>query len=544
MIVPALSRLSRRALAGPAAAGVPTGAAPTTGTDDPESGLVAVWFALLIGVFMGLAALGVDVGTFYVRAQDLQRSADAAALAAVAYMPDATKAETVATDTLRKNGIDLSKVTFVGSVGAQPRQYSVKLVDRDVPTFFGRILNRNSITIARSSLAEYTAPLPMGSAQNYLGWGGAALALAPGVPASAATPNYWLALNGYCVAKEQGDLLSARYDGNANTSTVPPAFTCGPESPVGTYWEDQSVIALPGQVPSYDAKGYFYSVKVTSGSTTVSIYDPSYCPDVAGALDRRLPIATTATQTVRLNYVLRRPDTAGTPNYYDDDPVVTQGSFSTCANALSWVDVGTVSTPGTYTLQVRTPALPDSLGANLFALRATSSGSTLLCDARVNVGCPQVSGLNAMSMMALVSGSAARFTFAEVPAGYAGKQIVMGLWDPGEGMTSMRIVDPAGTAVPFRVRVTPALTGNQPAFATTPQSSLDVSGCGTSYSQPGPNRTGNCLYNDRLVELLVDVPTTYSGGWWSVEYTGGTSPTDRTTWTVRVVGDPAHLTRG
>ena len=160
-----------------------------------------------------------------------------------------------------------------------------------------------------------------------------------------------------------------------------------------------------------------------------------------------------------------------------------------------------------------------SLGANLFALRATTNGSTLLCDARVNVGCPQVSGLNAMSMMALVSGPAARFTFAEVPAGYAGKQIVMGMWDPGEGMASMRIVDPSGTSVPFRVRVTPALTGNQPAFSSTPQSSLDVSGCGTSYSQPGPNRTGNCLYNDRLVELLIDVPATYSGGWWSVEYT-------------------------
>ena len=123
----------------------------TAGAGDPEAGLVAVWFALLIGVFMGLAALGVDVGTFYVRAADLQRSADAAALAAVAYMPDTSKAETVAIDTLRKNGIDLNRVTFAGSIGTQPRQYSVKLTDTDVPTFFGRLLNRNSVTIDRKS---------------------------------------------------------------------------------------------------------------------------------------------------------------------------------------------------------------------------------------------------------------------------------------------------------------------------------------------------------------------------------------------------------
>ena len=39
---------------------------------------------------------------------------------------------------LRKNGIDLNRVTFAGSIGTQPRQYSVKLTDTDVPTFFGR----------------------------------------------------------------------------------------------------------------------------------------------------------------------------------------------------------------------------------------------------------------------------------------------------------------------------------------------------------------------------------------------------------------------
>ncbi|MGE0731840.1 MAG: pilus assembly protein TadG-related protein [Acidimicrobiia bacterium] len=505
--------------------------------DGRDAGVVAAWFALLLTVFIGLAALGVDVGTWYLRSQQLQRAADAASLAAVVYMPDTTQADAAARVSLAKNRIDTARVVVTAVQGSTDRQFKVTLTDNHVPTFFGRIF-RDEITISRTALAEYTSPIRMGSPQNYLGWGGAALPLESGVPATAATPNFWLALNGYCTAKEQGDLLSARYDGNATPVTSP---HCGPVlAPTGTYAEDQSVSALPGQVPSYHADGYLYAVTVPAASTKVSIYDPGYCPDGAGAIDKKL-IGTGS--IVPLQYVLRSPDTAGTPNDYSDDPIVASGTFSDCSGALTWVDIATLTSAGRYALEIKTPEQANSLGANLFSLRATASSSNL-CDARINgAGCPQVSGLSALSIMATVGAGSAKFSFAEVAAGYAGKQMVIGLWDPGEGMNNIQVLDPAGNPAEFRVRVTPSLGGGAPAFAPTAVNTLDVSGCGAAYTQPGPNRAGNCIYNDRLVELLVQLPATYTGGWWSVVYAGGSTPTDRTTWSIRIVGDPVHLAR-
>ena len=504
---------------------------------DSESGVVAVWFALLLVVFIGLAALGVDVATWYLRSQQLQRAADAASLSAVVFMPDTGRASSAAYESLAKNNIDTGAVSVTAVQGLTDRQYKVRLTDNNVPTFFGRIFF-NNITVSRSALAEYTTPIRMGSPQNYLGWGGAALPLQAGVPAAAATPNFWLALNGYCTAKEQGDLLSARYDGNAAPVTSP---TCGPvTAPTGAYSEDMSVVALPGQVPSYHPDGYLYSVVVPAGGASLEFYDPGYCPDNPGAIDKKL-IASGS--IVPLQYVLRSPDVAGTPSDYSDDPIVATGSYSDCTGTLTWVTATTLSVPGRYALEIKTPVQPNSLGANLFSLRATSGAATALCDARINGGCPQVSGQSALSIMATVGAGSAKFSFAEIAAGYAGKQMVIGLWDPGEGMSSIQVLDPSGTPAQFRLRVTPSLDGSTPSFTTGTYTSLDVSGCGGAYLQPGPNRVGNCIYNDRMVELLIDIPPSYAGGWWSVVYAGGTAPSDRTTWSVRIVGDPVHLTR-
>ncbi len=519
----------------PAAPAAPAPAHTVRHLADGDRGAIAVWFTLMLIVFVGLAALAVDVCTWYLRSQQLQRAADAAALSAVVHMPDTTSAGNAALVSLGKNNIDTVRVSVVSGAGATNRQYRVALVDRNVPTFFGSIFRPN-VAISRAATAEYTTPIRMGSPQNYLGWGGAALPLQAGVPAASATPNFWLALNGYCTAKEHGDLLSARYDGNGTPATSP---TCGPvTTPVGSYSEDQSVVALPGQVPSYQPEGYLYSIVTVPGTTTISIYDPGYCPDGPGTIDVKL---SASGSTVPLQYVLRSPDIAGTPTDYRDDPVVSTGTYSGCTGALSWVDIAAINATGRYALELKTPMQDHSLGANMFSLRATH-GSTALCDARINGNCPQVSSQSALSIMASVTGTA-RFSFADIAAGYAGKQMVLGLWDPGEGMRSISVVNPSGSSVPFRVRVTPSTTGGPATFTSATQTSLDVSGCGGAYTQPGPNRRGNCVFNDRLVELLVDIPIGYSGGWWSVAYEGGTAPTDRTTWTVRIVGDPVHLTR-
>ncbi len=62
---------------------------------------------------MAFAALAVDVGSWYARTTEMQKAADAAALAGVVWAPDYSKARTVAAKTLTDNG-------FTATNGLQP----------------------------------------------------------------------------------------------------------------------------------------------------------------------------------------------------------------------------------------------------------------------------------------------------------------------------------------------------------------------------------------------------------------------------------------
>ncbi len=499
---------------------------PRAGSDDCDAGLVAVWFSLLLFVLVGLAALVVDVGTWYLRAQQLQRAADAASLAAVVHWADDTEAHDVAVASLRTNGVDPAAVTFTGErPGAH--HYRVTLEDRAVPTFFGKLFGKTAVTVNRSALAEFVVPVQMGSPYNYLGWSDKTVALqaASGVPAAAAKQNFWLALNGYCMAKEYGDRYSAGYDGNGAGTD---GGTCSSTEPNAEYRQG----------------GYTFAVKVPldAGTTTVSIYDPGFC--ATGGIDRE----ARAGQDVPLSVTVYEPDTAGTPTKTGDDTIRTTETFTGCdpAQQGQWVDLTTISTSGTYLLTVSTDDVADSFGVNAFALRATTPGyGAKVCKAQSN-DCPLVYGLtdlpilNSIGTMAATSGAAtATFGLAHIDASYAGKQIVVEMWDPGEGMNAIEVLDDQGTPQPFTLYVDTAKVASS--AATT----LDVSACGDSYSRS--DRTGNCIYNDKLVGLVIDVPSSYSPspteGWWQVRYTAGgdTTLTDRTTWSVRVVGGSVHL---
>ena len=65
---------------------------PSTGTTTgrlvrEESGVMAVVFALIIVVLIGLAAFAIDIARWYVEGQKVQRTVDAAALAGATYPP-------------------------------------------------------------------------------------------------------------------------------------------------------------------------------------------------------------------------------------------------------------------------------------------------------------------------------------------------------------------------------------------------------------------------------------------------------------------------
>ena len=76
--------------------------------------------------------------------------------------------------------------------------------------------------------------------------------------------------------------------------------------------------------------------------------------------------------------------------------------------------------------------------------------------------------------------------------------------------------------------------------------SLNVSGTGT---QPYTGLQSTSKYNDRRMILDVQLPANYTTVygtkvWWQIRYTVGSTASDRTTWSVNIIGDPVHLVGG
>ena len=210
----------------------------------------------------------------------------------------------------------------------------------------------------------------------------------------------------------------------------------------------------------------------------------------------------------------------------------------------------------------------NSYGSNGFGIRAhpassawnnaTSVCSTVVGDAAYSATCPQVHGLQDMSIFANQTGSSASFYLASVDSIYAGKTMQVDLFDPGEGASKLEILDPNGNPVHFDW-TTPCGTVNGQTIAAPSGSSctttshtagannvpyLDVSGNGT---QPYGNLSSTSKYSDRTISTFIKLPIDYTGTygtktWWKIRYTttSGTV-TDRTTWSVNILGNPVHL---
>jgi hypothetical protein len=154
-----------------------------------------------------------------------------------------------------------------------------------------------------------------------------------------------------------------------------------------------------------------------------------------------------------------------------------------------------------------------------------------------------VHGVSDISVYANGPSTTADFYLAQVDPVHAGKTMRVTLFDSGEGANTLRILDPNGDPASF----TWSTLCNPP----TPPSgscsgsgtSLDVSGSG---AQPYSGLRSTSKYNDRYMTLDIALPANYTGlygtkTWWKVQYTAGANPTDRTTWSANIVGDPVHL---
>lgn len=135
-----------------------------------ERGITIIMTALVLVPLMVFAAYGVDMAGFYSRVGQLQRAADAAALAGTVWMPDYDKARTEAAASLAKNGLvhgaDGIVVTY--APGSRLNSLLVTVEDTSVTTYFSKVIGHHQ-AIARSAEAQYNLPIPLGSPLNYFG---------------------------------------------------------------------------------------------------------------------------------------------------------------------------------------------------------------------------------------------------------------------------------------------------------------------------------------------------------------------------------------
>ncbi len=216
-----------------------------------ERGVVVVWFALMLIVLLGFAGFAVDLSNWWFQAERLQRAADSGAHAGVVFLPaDLPKATTTARNEVAKNGYTTTgggaNASIVVSQEPNPNRLRVKLTT-EVPSYFVGLLGVDSVQLTREAVAEYVAPVPMGSPQNKLG--NDPENTDPGT-------QLWVNISAPRTGKEQGDRYQSQRCGSTSY------FSC--------------TNANPSINSDYDPDGYFFAMDVTSvgsGPLRFQVYD-------------------------------------------------------------------------------------------------------------------------------------------------------------------------------------------------------------------------------------------------------------------------------
>lgn len=490
-----------------------------------EKGYVLAVSAIIMVPLLAVSGMATDIGGWYSEGTKLQKAADAAALAAVVWLPDLPKATAVAHETARQNGFDSADPNIDIVVGQLSNtDLRVTITNTDAPVFFSRFF-MDSMTIKRESIATYVLPVPLGSPRNYFGTGNLVASGPDGM---------WASINGWCAPKEQGDPFAVAFEGNWPSS--------GQVCPGGT--------ANPQYVPSpKDPYEYIVEVPATRAQPiVVALYSP--------AKTQVIPDDNTVA-TITTRFTMRSPDSTpfddtdnpltncagpgqSNPRSYVNNEVDNDYTYFGASGWSSFCTIPASAPGGKYVLSVRTLEGQLSSGSlNNYSILASYSGLGATCDGRYDASCPKVYGRSWISVYASSTSSSAEFFLSEIGPEHAGKQMEITLFDPGEGGNHIRVKDPNGDFVKFDFRTSEGL------YSGTNLNQLDVSGC-SGWPQPGSNRASECRFNERFVILTVDLPadyaTKYPGQkWWKVYYNFSSAVTDRSTWSVRIIGDPVHL---
>ena len=523
-------------------------------THERDAGYVLILTALLMVPLMMVTGLAVDLGSWYARASQLQKTADAASLAGVVRMPDLAAAETAARAVLAKNGfpdsdsnnvVDTdSDVQILMEPGSGNGQFRVTLTDNSAPLFFARILLGNSqVKIARRATAESVTAVPLGSPGNVMGNNMPAGCVDPTAACAGAQPQLWSAIQGPYESHVNGDPYTTKCNPNDSGSTC-----------------DNGSFPTGHTNPQFRNTGYLFAVDV-----------PQSVVDAGGTVNVQLYDASNSTSSYTQDsnsgsfhtyFELFKSD--GSDFTVSTDPSLSMSTNSRCnsptpgklltASETSYKDSWTTlctfqpTVAGIYPLRVQTSGIPGvsdaGAGWNAFSVRATGASGV------------SVYALNDMSIWTPTAGTTARFYLANIGTEQAGKTLQIDLYDPGDVDCASGFSSCGSSTMQFLMP--PSGTPTVPPTGSGTATSCKY-GTGTANAAPSslPNTSANCTittdlgssssqYNGLWLRLQISIPSTYScttDCWWTVTYQFGlhTKPTDRTVWTVNVLGDPVHL---
>lgn len=564
-----------------------------------DRGLSLVLMSLLLVTMLGIAGLVVDLGSWQVQASRIQQAADAAALAGVVRLPDGVdaarhRARAVAADNGYEHGVD--GVT-VDAEPAGDETLAVTVTKTGIPRYFTQVVRGGTTTITRRATAQYVQPVPMGSARNYLGTGDL-LAGHPGVNGDG-VENFWLSVSGKCTRREYGDRITPKATANAYgphsctigdrgtleneeenlngylfAVTVPEANLGNPvdiqmfDAPVCTDAADASNKSRPGDAEQRPADQEFPAFDVF-----VSVRDDDDLNPLQGTLlfgDEFLGSTDTSAHCAVGGPAtgVEGGECAATAGGPLASPLPPSMALRNC-----WVTLTRVTTAGTYYINVNPEDRAGSTRHDSFSLRAKTGGIFTPCtsDSTAPAGslplhqpwCPQVYGFEHLPVFSNLNAMNPTFFLTSIDSRHNGKVLEVTLYDAAEGATGIQLLDPLGGAVSFEWEVLcsdgspePPSSGCDPP-ETPPQggvrrgpmtTELDVAddicpleGC----AQPFENNRQPGRYSDRLLRLRHqldgNMAATYMNRtWWKIKYIGNFGG-DRTTWSVKVLGDPVRL---
>jgi hypothetical protein len=517
-----------------------------------QAGQIIVLFALMLSALIGLVGIAIDVTYAWRTGLEIQRAADAGALAGVVYLPgDMPTATTRAKAEATRNGYTGGATTTVTVAQNPANDHQLDVtVTAQAPTFFVRLFGVDHWTISRKARAAFMMPVPMGSPLAYYGVGCFVLSSPATNPACSVAGNNGVGLSGVTDGSTTFGSLGAwgaiitKGGNQQNGDAYAPANN-------GGYSPANNVL--------YDPNGYFYTVALPSGGG-IKIFDPGFCqmgsnPSGAGSYGAGDHWIGTANQPVSTYYTLW--DTHDVPlipsswtqtGYASGSLFENQKGMDTANGGAGgtgacdayhnkwWTLAGSLAA-GTYEVQVATTNPGNaSINANtnaenMFSIEAFGGGS------------PNVYGQSRMAVYNNLAAGGQQFYMAKVDQTTgAGKTLQIDLFDIGDvgGDSYLQILSPDGA-------------GGTQKLVTNFSYTSDSNCTGTSDSCTGTNRSkiqtylgGQQAFNNTWLHITIPLGTSYGstglwqGGWWQIKYVVAKG-NDTTTWSVNVRGNPVHL---